>query len=81
MTGKTERYELLGDRIVKRPGFHPGDSIQLNDIERWSVHYEMTFDIAQITKKNGEILIWLDVHNDLLEILNQVAKKKEQPTS
>ena len=44
-TKKTDRYELVGNLIVKQPGFQPGDSVNLSEIDRWSVHYEMTFDI------------------------------------
>lgn len=63
----TDTFKIQDNQIVRGGG---RDMVRLDDIASWSVTNEMTFDIVLLRLQNGNTVQWLDIHNDLLEILD-----------
>jgi hypothetical protein len=71
-------YELRDGKIYKDRGRSPSDIVEIKDITAWRVEYEMVFDVVTMRFSGGEELRWLDKHDDLLGILREKLKDKEE---
>jgi len=74
---KVGKYETCGESIVMHRGPFKKVEIHAGEIVKWSVYPEMVFDVVHIVLKNGDYLVWLDEHNDLLTALRALAASKE----
>src|SRR5215469_7422814 len=64
-----DTYELRDRVIHRRSTPFREDTLPIDEIETWTSHPEMTFDVVEIHRKDGTVLIWFDYENDLKAIL------------
>jgi hypothetical protein len=74
-----EKYRVESKCIIKENGARACDSVLIDEIFEWWVEHEMGFDVVFIRLVNGQILKWVDMDNDLLGALRDVAGVKERP--
>ncbi len=68
-------YELKDGFIVQHDR-KKSEIVDVSRIEYWVVQDSLCFDIVTIGTGNDEGKVWFDVHNDLIEILSDVARDK-----
>lgn len=64
-----DSYELRG-RVIHRKIWFREETLPIDEIATWTIYPEMSFDVVEIRRKDGVVLIWFDFKNDLLAILN-----------
>lgn len=73
--GLKENEIIIYRGIIRNPG-----TIRVDEIESYCIYPEMGVDIVIINLKNGYSWQLLDKYNDLIGILNSVAKElKREP--
>jgi hypothetical protein len=80
-----ERYEVTSADEIMRIGpfpFRKKYKIHADEIVRWSIFPEMTFDVVIIELNDNMQVVWLDRNNDLISALRVLvpAKEKDEPT-
>lgn len=77
---KVDSYEVVDGQIVKYSSRDAIDQrIDISSIVEWSIPVrEMTFDVVEVTLRDGSVLRWEDRWNDLIEILSSVANDKRK---
>ena len=76
-----DSYELKGRAIHRGKSLLREETLLLSEIESWEIHPEMVFDIVEIRRKDGVVLIWFDYKNDLKAILGAAFPAKNQDVS
>ena len=72
----TSIYKICDDNIIKYKGYFHKEIICFDTIKCWQVYYEMGFDVFEIRKIDGTVLIWIDYLGDLSKILHENLSSK-----
>jgi len=73
-----DSYELRQRAIHHKMGLLREEIIPIDEIETWTVHPEMIFDIVELLLKNGDIRMIYDYRNDLIAILRTNIGSRER---
>jgi hypothetical protein len=65
-----DRYELHSRAICHRHKWGLREEmLAIDEIAGWSIDPEIIFDVVEIRRTDGSVLVWLDYRNDLKAIL------------
>ena len=71
-----DSYELRDGVIHRRYALFREEFLPVSEIESWTSHPEMVFDVVEIRRKGNRPLIWFDYRNDLKAILEALYAER-----
>jgi hypothetical protein len=73
-----DSYELKQRVIRRKMGLFREEVVPIDEVETWTIHQEMAFDVIEFCLKNGDAKIALDYKNDLITILRMNIGARER---
>lgn len=74
---KVDSYSYDAPQIVKHRGPFRSERVDLGQIRRWHLEYEMAFAIVTLQLDTGEVVRWIDKYDELVAILGRHAGEKK----